>query len=163
MNPMALCAKDIMRTEVIKAYAGMSLKDLAQLFETEHITGVPVVEGKDKLIGVISETDLVRFEAHRSHVGEEAHSYIKEEAIEGDGKESPYLLNDPEEKTVEDIMTPWSISTYEDTPIAEVAKTMIKQRIHRVFVTDRNLKLKGIITTMDIVRVMAEFSERKIS
>lgn len=157
MRIEALKAKDIMKTDVIKVSGSTTLRELASLFEAERITGVPVVEGGEKLIGVISETDLVRCGAHFSPE-EGVQSFPKDEEDEPDSSDSNFEFKSAHrsanEKTVEEIMTPWTISVYEDTPVVEIAKTMVKQRIHRVFVTDKESHLRGIITTMDIVEAV---------
>ena len=58
-------------------------------------------------------------------------------------------------------MTPWTISVSEDTPVSDIAKTMIKQHVHRVLVTDKHFRLKGIISTMDIARLVADMEPVK--
>jgi CBS domain-containing protein len=54
---------------------------------------------------------------------------------------------------VRDIMTPMIFSVSEDTSVQEVAETMLKGRIHRVFVT-RDNKLAGIVTALDMLKVI---------
>ena len=53
-------------------------------------------------------------------------------------------------------MTPWTVSAHEETPISEVARMMVDRRVHRVLVVGDDLQLRGIITSMDIARVVAE-------
>jgi CBS domain-containing protein len=54
-----------------------------------------------------------------------------------------------------DIMTPMIFSVREDTSVQEVADTMLKGRIHRVFVT-RDGKLTGIVTALDMLQVIRD-------
>ena len=162
-------AKDIMKKKVIKVARDTTLKDLAKLFESEHISGAPVVEDNDKLIGVVSGTDLVRFNATHEKVaaahesgGEEMGAYFQEDEEGGTDSNaggevfSGQNSDDLESKVVEDIMTPWTISVRPDTPMVEIAKMMTERHIHRVFVTDGKSRLKGIVTTMDIVSLIAD-------
>ena len=167
MDITHLRAKDIMKTDVIKVYASMTLIELAKLFEAERISGAPVVEIGEKLIGVVSETDLVREQAAdtKSLGKEDIHPYFKDsDGKSTDGEaleefEEFHISN--EEKTVEDIMTPWTISVSEDTPVSDIAKTMVKQHVHRVLVTDKHFRLKGIISTMDLAQLVAEMEPVK--
>ena len=168
MNIESVEAKDIMKKKVIKVTRETTLKDLAKLFESEHISGAPVVEDNDKLIGVVSGTDLVRFNATHERVtaahesgGEEMAAYFQEDDENSAGSHSGEEVfsggtsDDLESKTVEDIMTPWTISVRQNTPVIEIAKMMTERHIHRVFVTDDRSRLKGIVTTMDIVGLIA--------
>ncbi|MBI4431666.1 MAG: CBS domain-containing protein [Candidatus Omnitrophica bacterium] len=163
-----LKAKDIMKSNVVKVCGSMTLAELASLFEMEHITGAPVVEGGEKLIGVVSETDLVRDSATHQAEDREKRAVSPYFKDPGDGmgdvediSESEETARQDDTRTVEDIMTPWTISVSEDAPVTEVAKTMVHNRIHRVLVTDRKFHLKGIITTMDIARVVADLAVAK--
>jgi CBS domain-containing protein len=60
-----------------------------------------------------------------------------------------------EQVQVLDIMTPMIFSVSEDTSVQEVADTMLKGRIHRVFVT-RDGKLTGIVTALDMLQVIRD-------
>ena len=154
-----LFARDIMHQNVVKVPCNMTIQELEELFETRRITGAPVVDDFGKLLGVVSETDIVRFDASHPRHQETPHSYFKAAWEEG---ESPAEREDLEDydvtsdKTVEEIMTPWTISAHEDTPISEVARIMVDRQVHRVLIVGEDLQLKGIITTMDIARVVAE-------
>ena len=56
---------------------------------------------------------------------------------------------------VRDIMTPMIFSVTEDTRLQEVADTMLKGGIHRVFITD-GTRLTGIATTLDLMQVLRD-------
>jgi len=153
--------KDIMQSSVIKVTRDMTLKDLAKLFESERISGAPVVEDGHKLVGVVSRTDLVRYDATHMRADETVNKYFQEGELPDDSDDPQYGAESEtgdalEQKTVEDIMTPWTISAQAKTPVREVAHMMIDRHIHRVFVTDASSKLKGIVTTMDLIRLMVK-------
>jgi len=157
MSMEHLKAKDIMEREVIQVPASLTISELAQLFEAKHITGAPVVDDFGKLIGVVSETDLMHLSAHHEREREETHPYFKEFEEEGLFKEDIDFdeLNKPTEKTVDEIMTPWTYSAPEEASVADVAGLMIKYGVHRVIIVDANAQVKGIVTTMDIARAVA--------
>ena len=105
----------------------MPLKDVARMFVEKKITGAPVVNVEGELVGVISETDIIR----------------KTTSI---GAWSP--------KTVGQIMTRPAVTVSPDETLQRVCEMMYNRRIHRVVVAE-GTRIKGIVTTMDILRAIA--------
>jgi CBS-domain-containing membrane protein len=60
-------ARDVMVSPVVTVKPSSTVRDVAKLFMEHQISGVPVVDHKDKLIGIVSEADLM----HRAEVGTE--------------------------------------------------------------------------------------------
>lgn len=95
----------------------MPISELARLFEAKRITGAPVVDDFGKLIGVVSETDLMRLgacqEGSRGGSGFKPaptkHDFkpIEQDGISEGGVDSEEF-SESTEKTVDDIMTPWT-------------------------------------------------------
>lgn len=150
-------AKDIMRKKVVTVAGGMTIRELAKLFMEERISGAPVVDANKKLLGVVSQTDLVR---HEREAGAEravpAYYRDHEEWVLARGMQ----LEDPSFARVEDIMTPAVLSADEMTPVEELAKTMLRRRIHRLVIT-KGGRLSGIVTTTDMLKVVAQPAPRK--
>jgi CBS domain-containing protein len=124
---MTLYASDVMVKDVITVTESMPLKDVARMFIEKKITGAPVVNSKGELVGVISETDIIR----------------KTTSI---GAWSP--------STVGQIMTKPAITVSPDETLQRVCEMMYNRRIHRVVVAE-GPRIKGILTTMDILRAIA--------
>jgi CBS domain-containing protein len=57
---------------------------------------------------------------------------------------------------VKDVMTPYLITAEEDTPIRDVAARMAQSGIHRVIVVDSDQQIRGIVTSLDVLRWVAE-------
>ncbi len=142
-----MLAKDIMRKDVVTVAPHMTLKELAQTLGDAGITGAPVVDEKGTLLGVVSQTDLVR--AERESPAGESGFYRREsdEAVSASG----FHYEDPDHRRVEQIMTPGGLCCEEDATVEEVARLMLARRIHRVPIT-RGGALCGIVTTMDLLR-----------
>lgn len=155
-----LKAYDIMQTNVFMATEDMSLWELARLFSQKRVTGVPVIGKGGGVVGVVSKTDLVRLNA--SNTGEpksDEATFFKVTGGDLNDLSSEIDLEDLKScptKKVKDIMTPWIIAALPETPITEVAWTMVDESIHRVLIVDQQKQLKGIITTVDIVRAVAQ-------
>jgi CBS domain-containing protein len=124
---MTLYASDVMVKEVITVTESMPLKDVARMFVEKKITGAPVVNVEGELVGVISETDIIR----------------KTTSI---GAWSP--------NTVGQIMTRPAVTVSPDETLQRVCEMMYNRRIHRVVVAE-GPRIKGIVTTMDILRAIA--------
>jgi CBS domain-containing protein len=137
-------ARDVMTAPVITCKSTASVKEVAKLFLQRHISAVPVVDEQDKLVGIISESDLMR----RAESGTEwlilmtseqglAADYIKAHAVR-----------------VADVMTRKVITTTPDTPLNEIAGILETNGIKRVPVV-RDGQLVGIISRANLVQAMA--------
>lgn len=124
---MSLLASDVMINDVVVVTESTLLKEVARIFSERKITGAPVVNSDGGLVGVISETDIIR----------------KSTSI---GAWSP--------STAGQIMTKPPVSVAPDTSLQRVCELMYNRRIHRVVVAEGS-EIKGIITTMDILRAIA--------
>ncbi|WP_447974661.1 CBS domain-containing protein [Nitrospira sp. Kam-Ns4a] len=118
-----LTAKDVMKSRVMVASRKACARDLAVHFITGVFSGLPVVEPDLKLVGVVSEFDLLK-------------------AIEQD--------RDLAALTAEDVMSKPPITVEEQTPVKDVIRRMTRTKVLRVPVV-RNGKLVGIISRSDLL------------
>src|SRR3989338_4366675 len=129
-------ASEIMQTHVVKASMNMKVSELEELFAAKKITGVPVVDDFGKLVGVVSETDIVRSDVDGTRTREDTHPYFKG-VWEGDFPEESVDLEAYEDlsgKTVEDIMTPWTVTARENSSVTDLAKTMVDRSVHKALI-----------------------------
>ena len=124
-------AADVMSSNVVSVRADMTLDELATFLTDHQISGAPVLDGHGRLVGVVSQTDIAEAEGLRGRPEEEA------EAVVGD------------------IMTPTAYTVPHDTPVADLARTMVAGRVHRLLVT-RDGHVVGIVTSLDLLRVLYE-------
>ncbi|MDZ7289076.1 MAG: CBS domain-containing protein [candidate division KSB1 bacterium] len=154
-----LTAKDVMNPHVISVPADWTIEELAQFLIDKAITGAPVKDENGKLIGVVSLTDIVRHDslAEIDLRANEPHDYYMhgwEDRLAAEDLTS-FHVEDKPQVTVREIMTPMVFKVNENTSIQEVADTMIGGRVHRLLVT-RGEKIVGIITTMDMLKVIRD-------
>lgn len=145
-----MLAKEIMRKDVVSAPPEMTLKELAKLLIERQISGVPVIDGQGRLVGVVSQTDLVR--RHReTPVEVEVPGYY----VEGDRTvlTSGLKIEEPDYTKVSDIMTPAVFSAREDAPVEDLARFMLSKHIHRVIIVGAG-RVRGIVTSMDMLRAL---------
>jgi CBS-domain-containing membrane protein len=157
-------AKDIMNTEVKSIRADRTINELANFFTEEMISGAPVVDEQENLVGVVSVTDIVRDNVRRYLVekeDQESDFYLHgwENQLNNDDLQNLHVEAE-EGLTVRDIMTPIIFKVKESTPITEMADMMINGRIHRLLVT-RDEKLLGIVSTLDMLRILRICMEEK--
>jgi CBS domain-containing protein len=149
-------AMDVMTTPVITVTSDTTVQDLAKLLSEKGISGVPVVENGDRLVGVVSEGDLL----HRAETGTERRLQrrrswwldslaAEEEAAREYVKEHGRL--------VRDIMSTEVITVPDTADLADVAMLLETKRIKRVPVTHDG-KLVGIISRANLVRALATTS-----
>jgi CBS domain-containing protein len=107
-----------------------SLAEAAKLLDTRKITGLPVVDGNGALVGVLSQTDLVRVRANQ-HLN----------------AQWPGL-------PVGQIMTKPALTIAASASLEEATKKMAELRVHRLVVVDAAANPIGILSTSDLFRSM---------
>jgi len=155
---MSLHARDVMQTDLITVSPDTPLLQVHRLFIEEEINGAPVIDEDDALVGVISSLDLLRAVQEEYDTGAaatEAIYFWKDLPYSGpDWERAPENFQDRmAELSAADAMVTEVVSVRPDASIAEVARVMRRQRIHRVLVVDGR-ELQGIITTFDLVGLL---------
>ncbi|NIB42757.1 CBS domain-containing protein [Pseudomaricurvus alkylphenolicus] len=156
-----LNAQDIMNSNVMFAYEGWSIKYLATFFKEKNISGAPVVAPDNELVGVVSVTDIFQFENQDMDAKVAALRDYYQSAYGDDlhiNDLQSWSHNAEENCTVHQIMKNRVISVTGNTSVSEVCRVMLNNKIHRVFVTDEG-KVKGVITTSNLLTVLAESGE----
>lgn len=152
-----LTARDIMSSPVITVKEEMSIEEVSNLFSDRMITGAPVVNDKDRPIGVVTLSDIVRNGPRREYIISDkvASDYVlKDWQPPFDNEElTGYHLEESETLLVRDIMTPFIYRVDEDTPLKELADIMVSGRIHRLFVT-KDDEIVGIVTALDMLKTL---------
>lgn len=149
-----MIAKDIMRRRVITVERWLSLAELARVFEEKGITGAPVVDEKGAILGVVSQTDLVRARSERSGAVPAYHKELDEVP-----RSLGIHFEEVEAGKVEDIMTPGAICFDENAPVETVAEAMLERHIHRVLIT-RKHALAGIVTASDMLKAVVALAKK---
>ncbi len=147
-----MLAKDVMTRDVATVTPETRVEDIAKLLLRRDISGVPVVDARGRLVGMVSEGDLIR-------------------RGETEGRRSWWLnlLTGPEERArdylkahgghAEDVMTREVVSVSEETPVGEIARILERRRIKRVPVV-RDGKLVGLVSRANLLHGLASHRER---
>ncbi len=144
---------DLMNHDVLTVTPTTPLAEAIQILVDRQISGLPVVDGTGKLVGVISESDLMWREK-----GLDRPPYIM-------FLDSVIYLQNPAKheqdlhkvlgQTVGEVMTAHAISITPDATIPTAARILHEHKIHRLPVVDSEDRPIGIITQGDIVRAIA--------
>jgi len=143
---------DLMTREPLTARPEMSLKEVIKILADRRISGLPVVDEHDLLIGIISETDLMWRE---TGVTPPAYIMVLDSVIY---LENPSRYEQELHKalgqTVGEVMSRDPVSIAPEKSVQEAAKLLHERHIHRLPVLDTTGKVIGILTRGDIVRAM---------
>ncbi len=123
-----LKAKDLMTKEVITVNEEMSVVDLAKILCENKISGVPVVDKDKKLVGVVTEKDLINI----------------------------IFSGNVRNTKVGDIMSRNIIKFTPDTDIDKIALAISEKNVRRVIIVDDKDKVVGIVSRRDIIKILIE-------
>lgn len=148
---------DLMSRDVLTVYEGWSIKRLAGFFVKHNISGAPVVASDEELVGVVSQSDVVRFESRApadSEIERMIRIYCGPYGADLTSDDIAHLKERASETcTVNSIMTPEVISVDPQSSAADACTYMVETNAHRLFVTEKN-KLVGVVSAMDFLRKM---------
>jgi len=125
---------ELMERNVKMVRSDASLAEAVVALTDAHISGMPVVDGTGRVIGVVSTTDVLTAEA-------ETNDTLARKSVW-------------ENTAVQDIMTPRPFTIAPDEDVREAARQMLYADVHRLFVAEGD-RIVGIISTTDIVRAAA--------
>jgi len=147
-----LLAKDIMMKKVITIVKDASVGERSELLVNNKISGVPVVDSSGKILGIVTEADIIIKDAdlHFPRYFKLLDGIIYLESFRKFKNNLKKYLG----SRVEDIMTDRIKTVEENTPVSDIASMMINNNVNRIPVVDKDKKVVGIITRRDIVKSM---------
>lgn len=146
-------ASDIMTRTVITVSPEDSVKDAARTMARHHISALPVTDRSGKLVGIVSEGDLL----HRGEMHTERHrSWWLDFVSGGEGSASDYVKAFGPK--VKDVMTTEVVTVDESKSVVEIAELLEYRRIKRVPVV-RGGKIVGIVSRANLVQALASLPQ----
>ncbi|MHC5909202.1 CBS domain-containing protein [Streptomyces sp. S6] len=132
----------VMTSDVVRTVRDTSFKEVARLLAEHRISGLPVVDGDDKVLGVVSETDLL---LRRAAAEPPAPARLTRAARRRAAKAKA--------RTAGQLMSWPPVTVHAEDSIAEAARTMAEHHVERLPVLDVEDRLVGIVTRSDLLRV----------
>jgi len=142
-----LPVKDVMTKNVVFVKRDADLHEAARLLSENRISGMPVIDDNNRVIGVISEADLMMLAGMKK---EHAFKDIVRHIL---GEPAPARTGG---SRVEDVMSFPPITSKADDDIADVARVLDEKRIKRLPVVDAEKRLIGVVSRADIVRAISK-------
>ena len=142
-------AIDVMVRDVITVHPDTDVAEAIKLLSKHDVSALPVVDGHNHLLGLISEADLI----HRVEIDTEKQHPWWMEAVTG----ASSLAGDfakSHGKKVDEVMIKDVVSATEDTPLSEIAALFERKRIKRVPITKHG-KLVGIVSRSNLIQALA--------
>jgi CBS-domain-containing membrane protein len=149
MEDRPMKARDVMVSPVVTVKPTCSVQEVAKLFLEHRISGVPVLDDQGKLVGIVSEGDLL----HRVEAGTERQHSWWLRIVAGDGTLAADYAKAHARK-VADVMTRNVIAAAPETPLNEIAMLLEEHSIKRVPVV-RDGQLVGIVSRANLVQAVA--------
>lgn len=145
-------AKDIMTTKVITVTADVGIKEAAKIMVDNHIGGAPVVDDQGRLVGLVTESDLISQDV-KIHFPSYIHlldSYI----FLSSQRHFEETLKRAAAAKVGELMSVEVVSVDPERPVEDIATLMVEKHVGRVPVVQES-RIVGIITKGDIVRTLS--------
>jgi CBS domain-containing protein len=145
-----------MRAPLVTVRREARLAEVEQTLAEHRITGVPVVDSEDRIVGVVSVRDLIELYAQDPAARPMRVRDFFEASTDSLSDEALETVEIPadSEVTAADAMTAHVFSVPPDAPLSDVARELTRHRIHRILVEDAGRHV-GIIGTFDLLEVLA--------
>jgi CBS domain-containing protein len=145
-------AHQIMSRDVITVSPETSVVDAVNTMLEKQISGLPVVDGVGKLVGILSEGDFLR----RGEIGTQRKRTRWLQFLAGPGKAAAEFVHE-RGRRVEEVMTRDPITATEDTALEQLVQLMEKHNIKRLPIMHDG-RLVGIVTRTNLLRAVASFA-----
>ncbi len=156
-------ARDLMTPDVVTVPPETPVMAMARLLPDRGISAVPVVDAAGKVLGIVTEADLIRRLA-----GEEDKPASWFSSLFSDPASQAERFARTHGVTAKDLMTEKVVSVAPDTAAAHIAHMMEEKHIRRVVVVEEG-KLRGIVSRADLLRALvapaheeAELSDERV-
>jgi CBS domain-containing protein len=126
-----------------------TVRDAERTLDEHGIGGAPVVDANGRLVGVVSQSDLVRVESRPVTAGELGAFYTDMDEFRDLAKVPVEHHTTPIEK----VMNPSVVTVAPDTTVGVAARTMRELHIHRLLVTEGG-RLVGILSALDLLHAL---------
>ena len=142
---------ELMNPDVVSVRPDMTVPEAQDLLSRRSVSGAPVVDARGRVLGVVSQNDLVRSTAHPDTAAKTGQFFTSVEEYE----ELGLTRVAPSSQRVADVMSRQVYHVGRDASAAVAANIMRERHIHRLLVLDKGV-LVGVVTSLDLLRVVEE-------
>lgn len=139
---MNATVKDVMSTHVIAVRGNATYKEMAARLHEMHVSAFPVLDEENRVIGIVSESDLMTKAALREMMPDVFGGMMRaREQAKAAGV------------TAEELMTAPPVTVAPDDTVTQAARLMYGRRVKRLPVVDQDRRLVGIVSRADVLSV----------
>lgn len=162
-NPKSLAAtplraRDLMERGVRTVDPETTIARLAEVFDEEGVSGLPVIDKRGRLVGVVTKTDIARAfaESSEDRGPGSSRSIFSDSEEDTDLELEDTLHGDEIRLTARTLMSTNVVTAGEDETASDLAARMLEHGIHRVIVTRRD-EVLGVVSSFDLLRAIVEY------
>lgn len=148
MNSTPRIVSDVMTHTVAAVGRGAGFKEIVRLLEQWRVSALPVLEGEGRVVGVVSEADLLPKEEFRDGEPDRLARFARLADLAKAGA-----------VTAGELMTSPAVTVHADATLAAAARTMAHARVKRLPVVDDHGMLQGIVSRADLLTVFLRDDE----
>jgi CBS domain-containing protein len=139
---MHATVRDVMSTHVIAVRRSAPYKEMAAMLHMQRVSAFPVLDDDNKVIGVVSEGDLLTKEAFGDSMPDALPGMLR-----GPARSKASAV------TAAELMTKPPVTIGPGAPVTQAARLMYSRRVKRLPVVDDDGRLIGIVTRSDVLSV----------
>lgn len=147
--------KDLMTKTVISVRPDQTVNEVADMLHVHHFTGVPVVDRRGLLLGLIAERDFIASDS-RLYLP----TYIKilqdTDYVQGDKRLLPKEAQAIVNATAEDIMNRTVVTASADMTLEQLAELFASKRVNPIPVVDKDFHMVGIVSRSDLIKLFSQ-------
>lgn len=148
MNASPHIVSDVMTRSVAAVDRGAAFKDIVRTLQDRKVSAVPVVDGGNQVVGIVSEADLLPKEEFRDS---DPDRYTQLRRLSDLAKAGSV--------TAGELMTAPALTVRADATLAQAARAMARARVKRLPVVDETGHLEGIVSRADLLKVFLRDDE----
>ncbi len=146
---MRILVADVMTSSVVAVRRTAEFKDIVEVMRRRRVSAFPVLDDGDRVIGVVSEADLLPREAYPVRLA----SPRRRERAERGEEAATARPAKARAMTAQELMTSPAITVTGDTPVTEAARIMHARHVKRLPVVDEEGRLLGVVSRIDLLGV----------
>jgi CBS domain-containing protein len=145
--------RTVMAVHVVAVNPRDPVSEALKLFVEHGVSALPVVDGQERCVGVLSANDLLEL---AEELGNELEALGTTEGLDHEMLLEKIEHTGFTDQTVQELMTPTAVEIGPDESVVAAARAMVDNRVHHLAVTKNGHRLVGIVSTMDVLKALAE-------
>jgi CBS domain-containing protein len=142
--------KDVMNRHVVSVAVGDTVQDVLNLMVENRVSALPVVDRRERCVGIISISDLIDL---TRDLNEGLDLFDRCEESAGVALVEKLAMSVGHER-VDSLMTEAVVAVSSETLVVKAAQEMLRHRVHRLPVVDKDNQLLGILSTTDVLKAL---------